>query len=67
MRVVWSVDDIKLYLTNLFIYYRDFARVASFLLSKSVKDVIDFFYLTKKFFELSKYENIIWTTIGSRS
>ena len=33
---------------------------------KTIKDVLDLFYLTKKYFEISKYEKLVQSTVGNR-
>jgi len=65
-RCRWSVEDITTFFEKFFIYKRNFKRIAEFLLQKTFKDVIDFFYLVKKHCKLSKLEKEIQECVGNK-
>jgi hypothetical protein len=52
----WSLSDLKIFFEKYFIYGRaEFDKITPFLTFKTIKDVIDLFYVIKKRINLAKY------------
>jgi len=62
----WSLEEIRIFLEKVFIYKRDFSRIASFIPMKTFKDVTNFFFAVKKHIELKKHEHALKECLNNK-
>ena len=56
-RLVWTTAEIQIFLERYLLHPRDFKKIAAYLPSKSIKDVIEFYYLHRNDMHLKDLEN----------
>ena len=62
----WTLDEIRLFLEKVFIYKRDFQRIAQFIPMKTYKDITNFFFSVKKHIALKKHEIAIKECLSNK-
>lgn len=62
----WTLEEIRTFFEKVFVYKRDFGRIAQFIPMKTYKDVTNFFFATKKLVELKKHEVALRECVTSK-
>ena len=52
---IWTIDDIRLFITKFLLYPKDFYKISSFFYNKNTKDIVNFYFNFKFHFDLSKH------------
>ncbi|CAG9476885.1 unnamed protein product [Plasmodium vivax] len=52
---IWERQEIKTFLEKYFLYPKNFEKISQYLEFKSTKQCVDFYYLTKNFFNFKKF------------
>ncbi|KJP87669.1 hypothetical protein AK88_02697 [Plasmodium fragile] len=60
---IWDKQEIKTYLEKYFLYPKNFEKISQYLEFKSTKQCVDFYYMTKNFFN---FKNFLLTISLSR-
>lgn len=57
---LWSLDDIKLFITQYLSYPKDFETISSIFYNKTTRDIINFYFNFKHHFQLQKYAEEVY-------
>ncbi|ANQ08460.1 Uncharacterized protein PCOAH_00025560 [Plasmodium coatneyi] len=56
---IWDKREIKIFLEKYFLYPKNFEKISQYLEFKNTKQCVDFYYMTKNFFNFKKFLLII--------